>query len=146
MSRPSWDEYFIQQCNLVATRSTCDRKNVGAVIVRDRRILATGYNGSLPNLPHCDQIGHLMEDGHCLRTIHAEINSIAQAARFGIPLDGATLYCNTFPCWNCFKAIVAAGISEIIYEDEYTADAKSKIGDAWAQMPNFRIRKLSSRK
>jgi len=145
MTRPSWDEYFMKQCDLVATRATCNRKHVGAVVVLDNRILATGYNGSLPGLSHCDDIGHMMEGSHCVRTVHAEVNAIAQAAKSGVRLDGATLYCNTFPCWNCFKAVVSAGIIGIVYDDEYSMVAKDKIAEAVAQFParlRFFVRKL----
>ena len=144
-TRPSWDEYFMRQCDLAATRATCDRKHVGAVIVLDNRILATGYNGSLPGLAHCDDVGHMMEDGHCVRTVHAEVNAVSQAAKAGVRLDGATLYCNTFPCWNCFKVVVSAGIIGIVYDDEYSMVAKDKIAEAVAQFPvrlRFFVRKL----
>ena len=87
--RVSWDEYFMNIAREVSTRSTCDRKFVGAVIVRDKSILATGYNGSIRGLPHCDEEGHLMEDGHCVRTVHAEANAIVQAARNGVRIEGA---------------------------------------------------------
>lgn len=117
--RPSWDEYFMQQCDLVASRSTCDRKHVGSVIVKDKRVIATGYNGSVPGEDHCDDAGHQIVNGHCIRTIHSELNALLQAARFGTAVDGATLYCNTKPCLGCMKAIVAAGIREIVYRDEY---------------------------
>lgn len=149
MTRPSWDEYFMRQCDLIATRATCDRKHVGAIIVRDRRILATGYNGSLPGLAHCDEIGHMMEDGHCVRTVHAEVNAVAQAAKAGVRLEGATLYCNTFPCWNCFKVVVSAGIAEIVYDDEYSMLARDKIAEACAALPADRtlmVRKLLRQK
>ena len=141
MTRPTWDEYFMKQCDLVASRATCDRKHVGAVIVRDRRILVTGYNGSLSSLPHCDEVGHMMDNNHCVRTVHAEVNAVAQAAKVGIGLFGATLYCNTFPCWDCFKVVVTAGIIEIIYDDEYSMVAKDKIAESVALLP-ISIRKL----
>jgi len=107
----------------VATRATCDRKHVGAVIVLDRAILATGYNGSVRGLPHCDDVGHLMEDGHCVRTIHAESNAIAASARAGVRVYGSTIYVTASPCWPCFKMIVNAGIYEIVY-DEFYRDEK----------------------
>src|ERR1700750_635709 len=90
--RASWDEYFMAIGRVVAYRSTCDRKHVGAVMVRDRMILETGYNDSIRGLPHCDDEGHMMEDGHCVRTVHAEANAIAQAARHGVGIDGASIY------------------------------------------------------
>lgn len=119
MSRASWDEYFMRIAKQVATRSTCDRKNVGAVLVRDRFILATGYNGSIPTLPHCDDVGHMMDDGHCVRTVHAEANAVCQAARNGVRIEGATLYVTASPCFNCFKLIANAGIRTIVYGEFY---------------------------
>lgn len=103
----------------VATRATCDRKHVGAVIVRDKSILATGYNGSVRGLPHCDEEGHLMEDGHCVRTIHAEANAIIQSARNGVRIDGAGIYVSASPCWSCFKMIANAGLRRIVYGEFY---------------------------
>ena len=103
----------------VATRSTCDRKFVGAVIVRDRSILATGYNGSIRGLAHCDEEGHLMEEGHCVRTVHAEANAIVQAARNGVRIEGATLYTTASPCWPCFKLIANAGCRRIVFGEFY---------------------------
>ena len=103
----------------VATRATCDRKHVGAIIVRDRFILSTGYNGSIPGLGHCDNIGHLMEDGHCVRTIHAEANAICQSARNGARVGGATLYVTASPCFSCFKLCASAGIVAIVYGEFY---------------------------
>lgn len=119
MTRASWDEYFMRIALQVATRATCDRKHVGAVIVRDRFILSTGYNGSIPGLAHCDDVGHLMEDGHCVRTVHAEANAICQSARNGARIEGATLYVTASPCFNCFKLCASAGISTIVYGEFY---------------------------
>ena len=109
---------------LVATRATCDRKHVGAVIVKDKEILATGYNGSISGTAHCDDQGHLMVDGHCVRTIHAEINAIAQAAKHGVSIQGADIYITAEPCWNCFKVIANSGISNIFYSESYRRDPK----------------------
>ena len=122
--RIGWDVYFMRMANFVATRSTCDRKHVGAVIVRDKRVIASGYNGSLPGLPHCDDVGHDMHNGNCVRTVHAEVNAIAQAARYGTSLDGAAIYQNTYPCWKCFQSIAAAGIKVVIYEGDYRNDER----------------------
>lgn len=119
MSRGSWDQYFMDIAKQVATRATCDRKRVGAVIVRDRTILSTGYNGSIKGAEHCDDIGHLMEDGHCVRTVHAEINAVVQAAKNGVSVDDSTIYITCNPCWNCFKAVTNAGIKRIIYGEFY---------------------------
>lgn len=124
--RPSWDSYFIRLAHEVSTRGTCDRKKVGCVLVLDRRIISAGYNGSPPGMPHCDDtdVGHDMLNGNCVRTIHAEQNAITQAAKFGTPLQGASAYVNTFPCWNCMKVLVGAGIKEIYYDDEYRNDER----------------------
>ena len=104
---------------VVASRSTCDRKFVGAVIVRDKTILSTGYNGSIRKLEHCDEVGHVMENGHCVATIHAETNAILQAAKNGVCIDGATIYTSASPCWPCFKMIANAGLIRICYGEFY---------------------------
>ena len=103
MARVSWDQYFMNIAAVVASRSTCPRKYVGAVIVRDRTILSTGYNGSIRGMPHCSDAGHMMENDHCVATIHAEANAIIQAAKNGVMIDGGTVYVTASPCWNCFK-------------------------------------------
>lgn len=118
-ARASWDEYFMNIAREVATRSTCDRKHVGSVIVRDRSILATGYNGSIRGLGHCDDEGHLMEEGHCVRTVHAEANAIVQAARHGMRIDGADIYVTASPCWGCFRLIANAGLMRIVFGEFY---------------------------
>jgi dCMP deaminase len=118
-ARKDWDRYFMEIARVVATRATCDRKHVGAVIVRERTILSTGYNGSIRGMAHCDEVGHMMEDGHCVRTIHAEANSILQAAKNGVNIDGATIYTTASPCWPCFKLIANAGIRRIVYGELY---------------------------
>jgi dCMP deaminase len=117
--RASWDRYFMDIARVVASRSTCDRKNVGAVIVRDRTILSTGYNGSIRGMPHCDEIGHMMESDHCVATIHAEANAIIQAAKNGVSIDGSTVYVTASPCWSCFKSIANAGLTRIVYGEFY---------------------------
>ncbi len=133
--RPSWDEYFMSIAQMVGTRGTCDRGRSGCVIVKDKRILVTGYVGSPIGLPHCDEIGHEMhkvvhDDGHesmhCIRTIHAEQNALAQAARIGVALEGGTVYCKMTPCYVCAKLLMNAGIVEIIAEKDYHASAQSK--------------------
>lgn len=118
-ARASWDDYFMSIAQVVATRSTCPRKFVGAVIVRNKTILSTGYNGSVRGLPHCSDVGHMMEDGHCVATIHAEANAIIQAARTGATIEGATIYVTASPCWNCFKQVANAGITRICYGEFY---------------------------
>lgn len=117
--RVDWDEYFMNIARSVSTRSTCDRKFVGAVIVRDKTILSTGYNGSIRKMPHCSEVGHLMDHGHCVATIHAEANAIIQSAKNGVRIDGATIYTTASPCWNCFKLIANAGIHRICYGEFY---------------------------
>lgn len=133
--RPSWDEYFMSIAETVGTRGTCDRGRSGCVIAKDKRILVTGYVGSPAGLPHCDEIGHEMhkvvhDDGHesmhCIRTIHAEQNAIVQAARLGIVLEGATVYCKMVPCYVCAKLIMNAGIVEVVAYKDYHASAQSK--------------------
>ena len=123
-TRVSWDEYFMNIASVVASRSTCPRKYVGAVIVRDRTILSTGYNGSIRGMPHCDDVGHMMEAGHCVGTVHAEANAIIQAAKNGVRIDGGELYTTASPCWNCFKLIANAGI-RVIYYGEFYRDTRS---------------------
>jgi dCMP deaminase len=122
--RVDWHTYFMNIATQVATRSTCDRKHVGAVIVRDKTILSTGYNGSIRGMPHCDEVGHDLENDHCVATIHAEANAILQAAKNGVMIDGAELYTTASPCWNCFKLIANAGIRTIYY-GEFYRDRKS---------------------
>jgi dCMP deaminase len=134
-TRPSWDEYFLDIMRMVGTRSTCDRGRSGAVIVKDNRILSTGYVGAPAGVAHCDDVGHEMHtvthsDGsqsrHCIRTAHAEQNAIVQAARVGVALEGSTLYCNMTPCYTCAKMIVNAGIVRVVAAKDYHAGARSK--------------------
>ena len=117
--RVSWETYFMNIAKEVATRSTCDRKHVGAVIVRNKNILSTGYNGSIKGLPHCDEAGHEMVEGHCIRTTHAEANAIVQAAKNGVKIDGAEIFVTASPCYNCFKLIANSGIHVIFYHELY---------------------------
>jgi dCMP deaminase len=131
MARASWDDYFMAIARVVASRSTCDRKFVGAVIVRDKTILSTGYNGSIRGMPHCTDVGHMMEDGHCVATLHAETNAIIQAAKNGVAIDGATIYVTASPCWSCFKTIANSGIRRIAYGEFYR---DTRIFDVAAQL------------
>jgi len=124
MTRPNLDTYLMNIAKTAATRATCDRKHVGAVIARDGNILATGYNGSAAGLPHCDDIGHLMEDGHCVRTVHAEMNAICQAAKHGNAIDEATIYVTASPCWNCWLALANVGITRIVYDEVYRSNVE----------------------
>jgi len=118
-SRDPWDVYFMKIARQVSTRSTCDRLHVGAVLVKDKTILSTGYNGSIRGMPHCDEVGHMMKDGSCVATIHAEANAIIQSAKNGVTIDGADLYVTYSPCWKCFKMIVNSGIKRVFYGTFY---------------------------
>ena len=120
--RVSWEQYFMNIAKEVATRSTCNRKHIGAVIVRDKAILATGYNGSIRGLAHCDDADHEMENAHCVRTIHAEANAIVQSARNGVRIENGEIYVTASPCYNCFKMIANAGITAIYYAEFYRDD------------------------
>ena len=134
MPRPEWDRYFLDLCEAVSKRATCDRGKAGCVIVKEKRIMTTGYVGSPAGLPHCDENGHdmrrvLNENGtvsqHCVRTLHAEQNAIIQAAKFGIPIEGATLYCKMTPCRTCAMMIITSGINRVVCEKHYHADKES---------------------
>jgi len=117
--RPPWDDYFMQITFEVAKRSTCPRAAVGAVIVRDKRILTTGYNGSPAGLPHCTEVGCLMVNGHCVRTLHAEQNAIIQGALHGVDVSRSTIYVTHQPCRNCAKMIINAGVERVVYGGHY---------------------------
>ena len=139
MTRVSWEQYFMNIAKEAATRSTCDRKHVGAVIVRDKTILSTGYNGSVRGMPHCDEVGHLMEEGHCVATIHAEANAVLQAAKNGVRIEGAEVYITASPCWNCFKMLANTGIKKIyygeFYRDERIFDVAKRLGIELVHIP-----------
>jgi len=133
--RPSWDEYFIGIMEMVGARATCDRGRSGCVIVKNKRMLTTGYVGSPIGVKHCDEIGHEMhkvthEDGaetmHCIRTTHAEQNAIVQSARIGVALDGSTIYCSMTPCYVCAKMVINAGIVRVVCKNDYHASKRSK--------------------
>ena len=119
MARMSWDSYFIQLAKLASERATCDRLHVGCILVKDKRVIATAYNGSVSGMPHCNDVGCKVVDNHCIRTIHAEQNAIFQCAKFGVSTEGSTLYITHFPCLNCTKAIIQSGISKIVYLHDY---------------------------
>ncbi|GHS95144.1 cytidine deaminase [Planctomycetales bacterium] len=139
MPRPTWDEYYMTIAREVATRSTCLRRSVGAVLVRDKRLLATGYNGSPRGLAHCETVGCMREklgipsgERHELcRALHAEQNAILQAATYGVPIQGATLYCTTHPCSLCAKMLINAGIEKIFIAEGYPDEfARSLLREA----------------
>jgi dCMP deaminase len=123
--RPNWDSYFMKIAYAVSERSTCDRAFVGAVLVLEKRILTTGFNGSPAGQPHCDEIGHLLVEEHCVRTIHAETNAIIQAALHGISTRGCTCYVTHFPCINCTKVLINAGMSRLVYNVAYRIDGNA---------------------
>lgn len=133
--RPSWDEYFLKVSRVVGERATCDRGKSGCVIAKNKHILTTGYVGAPSGMPHCDDVGHKMkevkhEDGsnsqHCVRTSHAEENAIVQAAKLGISINGATIYCKMTPCYHCAKMIINAGIERVVCDKDYHASKDTK--------------------
>lgn len=117
--RKSWDHYFMEIARSCSTRATCDRLHVGCVIVRDKVIISTGYNGSISGMPHCDDVGHDLDHGHCVATIHAEMNAICIAAKNGHSLKDCTAYITHYPCWICYKMLVQSGITKIVYGMTY---------------------------
>lgn len=134
-TRPDWDDYFLDLVEHIASRATCDRGKSGCIIVRDKRILCTGYVGSPSGMPHCDDVGHLLkkvidEDGairqHCMRTIHAEQNAICQAARNGIEIKDTTLYCSMEPCRVCAMLIISCGIKKVVAARRYHAGHEAR--------------------
>lgn len=138
--RIDWDQYFMVQAALLASRSTCKRLSVGAVLVRDKRIIAGGYNGSVSGDDHCIDEGCYLRDEHCVRTIHAEMNAILQCARFGMSTDGASLYVTDFPCLQCTKSLLQAGIKEINYIRNYHNDDYAM---KLIKLKNVRLRQIN---
>ncbi len=139
MTRKTWDEYFIEILQSAQQRATCDRGKSAALLVKGNHILSTGYVGSPAGIDHCSESGHEFVDSyekndkgeielrkHCVRTVHAEQNAIAQAAKFGIAVDGATLYCTMFPCYTCAKMLVNVGIKKVITQYDYQSSERSK--------------------
>lgn len=120
--RIPWNQYFMLQAVLLSLRSTCERLSVGAILVRDKRVIAGGYNGAVSGDDHCIDVGCYVVDGHCLRTIHAEMNAVLQCSKFGIPTDGAEIYVTDFPCLQCTKSLLQAGIKKIYYMRNYHND------------------------
>jgi len=117
--RKDWDSYFMEMVDMVGSRATCPRKHVGAILVKDKKILSTGYNGSPHGLEHCEDIGCMIVDNHCIRTIHAEMNALLQA---GKEAKGSILYCNCIPCAICFKLCIQMGVTKIVYSEDYKSD------------------------
>lgn len=143
--RPTWDEYFLEVMAAIAKRATCGRIRLGCVVAKDRQVLSTGYNGSAAGMPHCDEVGHLIkktvhEDGHvsehCVRTVHAEMNAMINAAKRGIALDGGTLYCGMTPCRTCAMSIINAGIKRVVCLRKYHESEESEriLRDAGIQL------------
>ncbi len=125
--RPGWDEYFMQIARTVATRATCPRLSVGAVLVREHRILTTGYNGAPRGVAHCTQAGCMLVNDHCMRATHAEANAIVQGALHGVSLAGSIAYCTHQPCVNCSKLLISAGVQKIIYDIGYPDPVASEL-------------------
>lgn len=141
--RPSWDEYFLKLAMLVSERATCPRMHCGCVLVKDKRILSTGYNGSIPGDVHCEDDGCYIVDNHCIRTIHAEMNALLQCSVHGVSTQGATAYVTNMPCTNCAKSLVTAGIKEIvIFSDYHNTQAEEFL--AIAKVPIRRLQMPST--
>jgi len=117
--RPNWDEYFLKLAMLASERATCPRMHCGCVLAKDKNVIATGYNGSIPGDEHCDDAGCLIVDNHCVRTVHAEMNALIQAARRGHAVEGASAYITNMPCTTCSKSLITAGVKRIVIFSDY---------------------------
>ena len=143
--RPQWDEYFLKLAMLASERATCPRMHCGCVLVKNKNVISTGYNGSIPGDEHCEDIGGLMVDNHCVRTVHAEMNALVQAAKKGHAVDGCTAYVTNMPCTNCAKAMITAGIERVVifsdYHDTLATQffAKAKVKIVKIPMPSKEI-------
>jgi dCMP deaminase len=142
--RPGWDEYFMQIARTVATRATCPRAAVGCVLVREHRILTTGYNGSPRGVTHCAEVGCTLVDGHCARSTHAEANAVVQGALHGVTLSDSIAYCTHQPCVNCSKLLISAGVRKIVYDiaypDPIAQELLAEAGVAQVQFATMEIR------
>jgi len=133
IDRPNWDQYFLKLAMLASERATCPRMHCGCVLVKHKNVISTGYNGSIPGDEHCEDVGCLIVDNHCVRTVHAEMNALVQAAKRGHAIDGATAYVTNMPCTTCAKALITAGIERVVvfsdYHDTLATDffAKAKV-------------------
>lgn len=125
MGRISWDTYFMKMVDVVKERATCDRLSVGSVIVKNNKVVSTGYNGSPTGEEHCNDVGCLMDKGSCIRTIHAEMNAIMNSLENGVRVLGATIYVTHYPCYVCAKHIVQAGIKRVVYKEDYRNKAET---------------------
>ena len=119
MKRPNWDEYFLKLAMLASERATCPRMHCGCVLVKDKNVIATGYNGSIPGDDHCEDVGCMIVDNHCVRTVHAEMNALIQAARRGHAMEDSTAYITNMPCTNCAKALITAGVKRVVIFSDY---------------------------
>jgi dCMP deaminase len=143
--RPDWDAYFLKLAMLASERATCPRMHCGCVLVKDKNVVATGYNGSIPGDEHCEDAGCLVVDDHCMRTVHAEMNALVQAARRGHSIEGSTAYVTNMPCTTCAKALITAGVRRVVvfsdYHDTLAAEFFAKAGVAIDKhaMPATRI-------
>jgi dCMP deaminase len=117
--RPNWDEYFLKLAMLASERATCPRMHCGCVLVKNKHVIATGYNGSIPGDEHCEDIGCLVVDNHCIRTVHAEMNALLQAAKRGHAIDGASAYITNMPCTTCAKALICAGVKRVVIFSDF---------------------------
>jgi len=143
--RPDWDSYFLKLAMMASERATCPRMHCGCIIVKNKEVVATGYNGSIPGDEHCEDVGCLIVDNHCVRTVHAEMNALLQAAKRGHGIDGATAYVTNMPCTACAKALIAAGIKRVVifadYHDTMATDffSKAKVQIDKIKMPSLEI-------
>ena len=143
--RPQWDEYFLKLAMLASERATCPRMHCGCVLVKNKNVISTGYNGSIPGDEHCDDVGCLVVDNHCVRTVHAEMNALIQAARHGNSVEGASAYVTNMPCTTCAKAMITAGIERVVifsdYHDTLATQffAKAKVKIVKIPMPSKEI-------
>ena len=139
MKRPSWDEYFLKLAMLASERATCPRMHCGCVLVKNKNVVATGYNGSIPSDDHCEDAGCIVVDNHCQRTVHAEMNAIVQAAGRGHSIDGATAYVTNMPCTTCAKALITAGIKRVVV----FSDFHDTLATEFFEKANVRIDKIA---
>ncbi|MFA6427124.1 MAG: deaminase [Candidatus Magasanikbacteria bacterium] len=155
-TRPSWDEYFLKLAMLASERATCPRMHCGCVLVKDKNVVATGYNGSIPGDDHCEDVGCLVINNHCERTVHAEMNALVQAAKRGHAVEGATAYITNMSCTNCAKALIAAGVKRVVvfsdFHDTLAVEFFNKAGVTIDKLPmpplmiNYDLKNYSSAK
>ena len=149
MERLGLDEYFIEIARVVSKRATCPSLSVGAVLVRDKTLISTGYNGSPRGLPHCSDVGCRVYKDHCVRAVHAEMNAVAQAAYNGVQTRDSTLYITHFPCQNCLKLLVNAGVRRIVYDKAYehkdaSHEEANAITQEFIQQSQLEVRRLGA--